>query len=150
MLFYCRSGFLTPFRIVSDGFDSFSNDFGWFRIVFGQFRIVCGRFRIVFAPFRTISNRKKPETRNGNENEQKQTEKTNKKAEINCENHFLLKPLKPKVMYIPEGWYHATINLADSAAVSMQRKDHTKHTLNLEFDARSTLNLGILCLSHFF
>ena len=81
------SHFFGRFRIV----------FGRFRIVFGRFRIVCGRFRIVFAPFRTILNRKKPEKRNGNENERKKTEKTNKKTEKFCENHFLWKPLKPKV-----------------------------------------------------
>lgn len=45
------------------------------------------------------------------------------------------------LMYIPEAWYHATINLADSVAVSMQRKDHVKKSLNIEFDARRASNI---------
>lgn len=44
-------------------------------------------------------------------------------------------------MYIPEAWYHATINLADSVAVSMQRKDLSKKSLSIEFDARSSSNI---------
>ena len=86
---------LTLFWTVSDRFRTVSDRF---RTVSDRLRTVSDQF---FVPFRIILNGKKTEKQNGNENERKKTDKTNKKAEKNCENHFLLKPLKPKVTYKP-------------------------------------------------
>lgn len=41
------------------------------------------------------------------------------------------------VLYIPEGWYHAVVNLADSVAVTLQRSAHLTEFLSLEVDAKN-------------
>mmetsp|Transcript_75782 Transcript_75782/g.214244 ORF Transcript_75782/g.214244 Transcript_75782/m.214244 type:complete len:478 (+) Transcript_75782:63-1496(+) len=40
------------------------------------------------------------------------------------------------VIYVPEGWYHAVVNLADSVGVSLQRHDFMVESVRLEFEAK--------------
>eukprot|EP00747_Dinoflagellata_sp_TGD_P170962 gnl/TRDRNA2_/TRDRNA2_203822_c0_seq1.p1 gnl/TRDRNA2_/TRDRNA2_203822_c0~~gnl/TRDRNA2_/TRDRNA2_203822_c0_seq1.p1 ORF type:complete len:563 (-),score=89.94 gnl/TRDRNA2_/TRDRNA2_203822_c0_seq1:75-1763(-) len=41
------------------------------------------------------------------------------------------------VLYIPEGWYHAVVNLADSVAVSLQRRHLTTDIMSTEVSSKT-------------